>query len=192
MTDHFAVLGQRRRPWLDEETLKETYHRLTLQAHADGHTNSPVEARPEAAALNEAYRVLQNPKLRLQHLLALEGDETLSANTAVPNEVADLFWDAGNLSKEIDAVLADAGTATTHLAQSLNKRRAIEIVQRTNAMLATLTRLYEEALDELQKLDAQWDQQHDQPGLRRLHRRFSYLTRWIGGFREKLFHLTQA
>ena len=35
MTDHFATLGEPRRPWLDAEALKEKFHRLSGTVHPD-------------------------------------------------------------------------------------------------------------------------------------------------------------
>ena len=62
MTDYFALFGEARRPWLDPAELKEKYF-------AFSRTAAP------SAELNEAFRVLSDPKLRLQHLLTLEGVE---------------------------------------------------------------------------------------------------------------------
>ena len=70
MTDYFALLGEARRAWLDPEKLKEKYFALNRATAAD-------------AELNEAYRVLSDPKLRLHHLLTLDGAE-LTASRQVP------------------------------------------------------------------------------------------------------------
>jgi hypothetical protein len=70
MTDYFALFGEARRAWLDPEKLKEKYFALNRATAAD-------------ADLNEAYRVLSDPKLRLHHLLTLDGAE-LTAGRQVP------------------------------------------------------------------------------------------------------------
>ena len=70
MTDYFALLGEARRAWLDPEKLRQKYFALSRAAAAD-------------AELNEAFRVLSDPKLRLHHLLTLEGaDLTASRPSA--------------------------------------------------------------------------------------------------------------
>ena len=62
MTDYFALFGEARRPWLEPAELKEKYF-------ARSRTAAP------SAELNEAFRVLSDPKLRLHHLLTLAGAE---------------------------------------------------------------------------------------------------------------------
>ena len=60
MTDYFALLGEARRAWLDTEELKKQYF-------------ARVREHPADEELNEAFRVLTEPKLRLHHLLVLAG-----------------------------------------------------------------------------------------------------------------------
>ena len=94
MTDYFALLGEARRAWLEPEKLKEKYFALNRTAAAE-------------AELNEAFRVLSDPKLRLHHLLTLEGCE-LIAGRPVPPAVAELFWKTGTLLREDRAMAAPA------------------------------------------------------------------------------------
>ncbi len=188
MTDYFALLEQPRRPWLDLELLKQSYHRLSLNAHPDTGT---AAASVSSATLNDGYRTLENTKLRIQHLLALEGAEPEPTHATVPSDIADLFWDAGALSKEVDALLADAGRTTTGLAQSLLRRRVADLQRRATITVAKLDHLHDAALARLRAIDATWDSHRDIDGLRELHQRFSYLTRWLDQFREKLFQLRQ-
>ena len=115
MTDYFALLGEARRPWLDPEKLKEKYFALSRAAAAD-------------AELNEAFRVLSDPKLRLHHLLTLEGAE-LTAGRPVPPSVAELFWNTGTLLREVERWLLKNAGATGALARSLLKAGAGEAGQ---------------------------------------------------------------
>ncbi|HEY2124617.1 MAG TPA: DnaJ domain-containing protein, partial [Chthoniobacterales bacterium] len=95
-TDYFAIFGEERRPWLDADELKERYHALTLAEHPDQN-----RASLDFAAVNEAYRVLGDPKLRLQHLLKLAGYNA-PANSSVPPDLLDLFSRIGNFFQATD------------------------------------------------------------------------------------------
>ena len=105
MTDYFALLGEARRAWLDPEKLKEKYFARNRTTAAD-------------AELNEAYRVLSDPKLRLHHLLTLDGAE-LTASRPVPPSVAELFWNAGTLLRKVEQWLLRSAEATSTLSRAL-------------------------------------------------------------------------
>ena len=107
--DYFATLNQPRRPWLDSDELKRAYQRLTFERHPD---------RPRAADegadfghITEAYRVLSNPKLRLQHLLG--ENAPVSKMSEVPAEIADVFMNTASLVRQIDQLLLRRQAAST-------------------------------------------------------------------------------
>ncbi|MGH8165519.1 MAG: hypothetical protein ACREP1_14415, partial [Rhodanobacteraceae bacterium] len=129
MTDHFALLGEARRPWLDPEELKEKYHALSRNA-------------PPGAELNEAFRVLSDPKLRLQHLLKLEGAD-LTAGRPVPAAVAELFWNAGSLLREIERWLLRQSAATSTLARALLQPERGKLESRLSALEEELRGCYD-------------------------------------------------
>src|SRR5437588_12934743 len=98
MIDYFALLQQPRRPWLDPEQLKQKHQQLTLATHPDRPSaNKPLR---DFAAINEAYRVLNDPKLRLQHFLNLEGHRP-AGDQSIPRELADFFAKIGTLVQHI-------------------------------------------------------------------------------------------
>ncbi|MEY2546130.1 MAG: DnaJ domain [Verrucomicrobiota bacterium] len=137
MIDYFALLDQPRKPWLDLDALKEKYHALARQ-------NQPDEK------LNEAYRVLSDPKLRLEHLLKAEP----VANQNVPDHLVDLFMEIAPVLNKIDkndAALVDE-------------------------LFARVTQRYDETLDALRAADAHWPQNRAEIQL--IHRQLVYLTRW--------------
>ena len=86
-SDYFAVLRQPRRPWLDPDELKRKYQELTFARHPD--KTPDADQGPEFSEITEAYRVLSNPRLRLQHLFNLEGAP--SETSQVPAEIAELL-----------------------------------------------------------------------------------------------------
>jgi len=155
MTDYFALLGQPRKPWLDPEQLKQKYHELARQSHPDKN-------------VNEAYRVLADPKSRLQHLLALEGVALAASSNEIPEELTDLFM---------------------AIAPALNKIDNPN-VKSVDDLIARVTQLYDQALAELQRVDSRW--RKELPQLEKLYYRISYLTRWQTLLEERRFQLSTA
>ena len=120
--DFFALLGEPRRPWLDPEQVKETFHRLSRTEHPD----QQAAENTDFARLNQAQATLRDPKGRLRHLLELEYPEVkLSGPSGVPGGLADLFVSVHELLRETDAVLAKKAAAASALAKALLAREGI-------------------------------------------------------------------
>src|SRR5438270_13876413 len=97
-TDHFAALGQPRRPWLEPEALKEEFHRLTAEHHPD---RTGDAAR--FTEINAAYAVLRDPVARIRHLLELEAPAVLAAVPPLPEALTETFMRIATLRRTIDA-----------------------------------------------------------------------------------------
>ena len=183
MTDLFAVLGQPRRPWLEPDTLKEKYHELSRTAHPDLPNDSPSG---RFDAVNEAYRVLLDTKLRLQHLLALESGEAVATGRAVPADLQERFLQLGALTQNVRALAQKMVAAQSGLSRSLLrgelKVRQDEIARLQNELDAA----WASAQEEIQRVDQIWDDdratalEHLPP----IYERLSYLTRWREQIRE--------
>jgi hypothetical protein len=151
MTDYFALLAEARRPWLEPEKLKEKYHALSRVAAPD-------------AELNEAFRVLSDPKLRLHHLLTLEGAD-LTAGRPVPPSVAELFWNTGTLLREAERwLLQNNGNDECSRARLLEpergklQQRLGKLEEQLNATFVTeLARLPRAEVDCLTRLRKWWN-----------------------------------
>jgi curved DNA-binding protein CbpA len=191
MTDYFALLGEVRRPWIDRNKLKQKYHQLTLRLHPDrGRRNQTTsEDTGSLAELNEAFRVLQDPKLRLQHLLMLENAAPVAARS-VPPALANLFWDTGASLKNLDAIL-EKQSSTSRLTQALGKSEIADAEMRTREILDQLRSLYNDALDNVRRTDPLWlaDPAAHVSTLVDLYDSFSYLSRLIEQVNERLLRL---
>ena len=174
MTDYFALLGEARQPWLDPDTLKEKYFAL-------------ARTRPADAELNEAFRVLSEPKLRLHHLLTLEGAE-LTAGRPVPSSVAELFWNTGTLLREIERWLLRNKVADSALARALLSGERASLEGKLEALEARLNRAYEAELTALRKIGVT-DVPNEIGSLIRHYDLLSYLTRLRAQVAEKRFRL---
>ena len=198
MTDYFALLQQPRRPWLDPELLKQKYHELARTGQYDrkalavGPSDSGDETAPALATLNEAYNVLSNPRLRLRHLLELEGDAASSETNELTSSLADLFLEVAALIRDIDVVLAQRKRSTTALTRSFGQSETATVNNRANRLLETLNQLYETATQDLRRADKLWvlDRTKASLELRGLIQRYSYLDRWLDQLREKQFQLS--
>lgn len=182
MTDFFALLEQPRQPWLDSEKLREAFHERSRCAHPDAGGSEAAFAQ-----INEAYQVLQNPRRRLQHLLALENQAPAAAGQAVAEDIADLFQSVAAASQEADAVSRKLATASNPLSRSLLQPELRSARGRLDEVSAALRALHEKANDELKALNdsSALPAEKRVAELQRLAGRFAYLTRWTSEIDEK-------
>ncbi|MFL6515037.1 MAG: DnaJ domain-containing protein [Chthoniobacterales bacterium] len=189
-SDHFAVLGQPRRPWLDPEQLKQDYQRLTFALHPDRQSEPPADGS-DFGAVTDAYRVLSNPKLRLQHLLALENEASDSQSGRVSTELAETFMQTAALIASVDDVLKRKQQAITTLASSLLMPEISKVKERVDSQVEALQHARANCMDELKRLDQRWENDSDKRAeARKLADRFGFLDRWIAQLREKQFALS--
>ena len=190
MIDYFAALQQPRRPWLDPAELKKQHQELTLSEHPDRHQGKVC---PSAfATVNDAYRVLSDPKLRLQHLLNLEGHSP-RPNQSVPTELMQLFAPIGSLIQDTDRLLESIRTKNSALGKSLLQPDLLNLQQRASNLFEQLQTLYAKALDELRQVDVLWQDAACESiiaKLQKLHQHFAYLGRWMDQIRERQFQLS--
>jgi curved DNA-binding protein CbpA len=187
--DYFALLEQPRRPWLDLEQLKAKHQQLTLAAHPDRPDSDRVAI--DFAAINQAYRVLSDPKQRLQHLLRLE-DRDASGTQSVPDELLGLFGRIGTFIQEIDSLLGKLKTTNSALTKSLLRSEVISAGKRAEEFLEEVENLYQKALEDLRESDKAWETHPVEvlDELKGLLNRFAYLGRWIEQLREGQFQLS--
>ena len=160
MTDYFALLEQPRQPWIDPDQLEYKYRERARQTHPDQSTGEPGSF----AEVNQAYRTLRNPALRLQHLLNLAGHGSSARAAQVP---------------------ADLGRLFTKIATGLTSNSQEELT----ALSQELEMCYEEAMGELRQLNDAWN---ENPACAineadDLSRRFVFLHRWKDVVDERRF-----
>ena len=180
MTDYFALFDEARRPWLDPEKLKQKYFARSRASRAD-------------AELNEGFRVLSDPKLRLHHLLVLEGAE-LTAGRPVPPRVAELFWNTGTLLREVERWLLKNAEAGSALSRALLSSEKTKLQTELNKLEEGLNALYETELAQLRQVDAVIDTASPNELLKLIERydSISYLGRLQEQTKEKRFQMSVA
>jgi len=187
MPDHFAILAQPRRPWLDDAALKEAFHRATAQQHPDVIGGSSEDA----AALNAAYAVLREPAARLRHLLDLEWPDLASTAAGITPELADLFGKIAALRQAGAALTKKEAAAQSPLARALLAGDHAAHRGSLESTLTTLAAAEAAADDDLRGMDAGWSTRDAalHARLAVLQQRFAYLAKWQTQLREDLFRL---
>lgn len=202
MTDYFALLGEPRRPWLDEERLKNRFLSLSAQQHPDRAASATERAAATAqfAELNAAYHCLRDPRERLHHLLLLEGGQDLRQVRRVPADLAELVLPAEQLCREASAFLAGKAAATSPLLKAQFFARSLDWQERITAMQEKLAR-HRARLDEtVRSLNAAWEAAESLPPpdratrlplaqVEELYRAYSYLSRFQQQLQERFVQL---
>ena len=188
MPDHFAALAQPRRPWLDADALRESFHRAAAQHHPD--TAGGTDER--FAALNAAHAILREPAARLRHLLELEAPALLTRAAPIPPALGDLFMQLAAHRHALEGFLQKHSAAASPLARALLAAEKTAHRRDLETALAQLTAAHDSALAELHTLDAAWDAGAtvaDLENLAPLQARLAFLAKWTAQLREDLFKL---
>ena len=199
MIDFFALLGQPRRPWLDEDALKTAFHEHSSTLHPDRFHNADDAVRAEAgriyAELNTAFQCLREPKDRLAHLIELESGRKPGGIQSVPAEAMELFAQVGQLCRETDAFLAERAKATSPMLKVRQFERGLGWTDKIQSLLSTLLERREELHAQLRSVNESWMKAKEGsmatslPVLQDVHSRLSYLNRWMAQLQERFTQL---
>jgi curved DNA-binding protein CbpA len=200
VSDHFALLNETRRPWLDGDLLKQKFHTLSGGLHPDKiHSAGEAEkalAAKKFAELNAAYHCLIDPKLRLLHLLELELGAKPKDIQQIPAALADLFAEVAGVCRDADGFLAEKAKVTSPLLQVQLFERGQDWVEKLNVLQRKLNELREQLSGRLKSLDEKWMAadavaRHEiLPKLDELYRLFGYFNRWNNQIQERVVQLS--
>jgi molecular chaperone HscB len=75
--DYFAIFGLPRKLWIEMSTLEQKFLQMSWKLHPDNFVNAPEQERElslkRSSELNDAYRTLRDPVVRVEYLLEIEG-----------------------------------------------------------------------------------------------------------------------
>jgi curved DNA-binding protein CbpA len=180
--DYFAVLGQPRQLALDREELKRRFHELAAVQHPDAVGNSTSDF----ALLNAAYHALDDPRLRLEHFLKLNEQLPGDASNDVPADLADLFFSAAAVQKNLRTTQEPAADASA-IARAVWQRERGKIERELEGIATELDRRYTVAVRGMETAgDAE---EIDFARLRQILQTLTYLDRWRAKVREDLLRL---
>ena len=138
MTDFFLLFKQPRLPWLDADVVKEKYHQLTRAAHPDVRR---ADRDIEFDEVNEGYRVLSDPRLRIQHLLALQGELPDAGSRVPPADLQDLFLQVATLTQKTQGLFANMAGKSSPLILSFMKTEIVKLRSQIEPLLGAVQRL---------------------------------------------------
>jgi DnaJ-domain-containing protein 1 len=200
MTDHFALLNEPRRPWLDADLLRQKFLARASGAHPDrvhdASESEKADAARHYARLNAAYHCLAEPKLRLLHLLELELGAKPKDIQTIPAALADLFAEIATNCRNVDAFLAEKETVTSPLLLVQLFERGQDWVGKLNGLQRALNQLLGQLTGELKTLDEKWtvadsiSRRDILPRLEELYRLFGYFNRWNSQVQERVVRLS--
>jgi molecular chaperone HscB len=204
VSDYFALLGQPRRPWLDADALKEAFHRLAAQVHPDRVASASPTVRAEAnerfAELNAAYSTLRDIKLRLAHLLQLETGSVPREIQRIPAAVADLIFEAGQLIRDADDLIAAKAANTSPMLKLRHFEAGLALADKLLALQRRLNDVAGTLDREMRDLNPHWSRADGVEPARRadllplgrltdLYHAQSYVTRWMQQLQERIAQL---
>lgn len=188
MRDLFAVLGEPRQPWLDLEKLEERYRQLSLTTHPD---RQPVSAANDESfsGVSEAYRVLKDPKQRIQHLLQLEG-HTPGKENSVPQSLLPLFSQIGDFIARTTKLWQRRGENPNAISKSILQAEIVSSQREVETLLCDAKELFRETEEATRSLNDSWRAKPDELG--KIYSLFGFLTRWIAQLEEWKFRLDNS
>jgi DnaJ-class molecular chaperone len=192
VTDYFALLGERRQPWLEEEDLKQKFFALSASIHPDRAHGFPESERKDAqnryTELNAAYNCLREPKERLKHLIELHTGHKPAQVQQVPEELVGIFFEVGKSCRSADEFLKrKAGTASPLLLANLFEEGQ-RISERLRDLRNGLQTRQEQLATETKQLNRIWEQNIAR--LETIQQTLSYLHRWSAQLQERIVQLT--
>jgi molecular chaperone HscB len=150
--DCFAALDLPRRLTIDLDALERRYHELSRKIHPDRFASKGPKMRDASlratATLTRSYRTLRDPVARGLYWLELNGEKLAENNKRVPVELAELVF-------EVQEQLAE-------MQLSADPEDAIERATEIAARRIELQFKMDEALAELDRNFAKWDESADQ------------------------------
>ncbi len=150
--DCFAALGLSRKLTIDLDALERRYHELSRKIHPDRFASKGPKVRDASlratATLTRSYRTLRDAVARGLYWLELNGEKLAENNKRVPPELAELVF-------EVQEQLAE-------MQLSADPEEALERATEIAARRIELQFKMDEALAELDRNFAKWDESADQ------------------------------
>ena len=198
--DAFAIFELERGPWVDQELLKERYVEAAKQAHPDhqpqGETASDA-ADDRAAAINLAWRTLENPATRVAHFLQLETGQDVTQNRNVPDEIVPLFMELGPLLQEADQSIRKLKAESSAILKSRLFLASSDLMTKLSDIQSKIQQQLVKADSTLGQAHSRWiasdtseqDQTQILQTAAQLYPIVSFLQRWRDTIAEKSFEL---
>jgi molecular chaperone HscB len=127
--DYFTFLGLPRKLTIDPQELERRFRDLSRKFHPDYYYNATPAERlaslERSSYLNDAYRALRNPAMRVEHLLAIEGLPSVKSEEGTAKVPSGLLEEVFALNEELDEIreAREAGSDAAALRLRLDAAR---------------------------------------------------------------------
>jgi curved DNA-binding protein CbpA len=182
VTDCFAAFGFSRRPGLDTSELKEKYLQLASASHPDSGGGDG-----EFQAVQQAYKTLLDPALRLRHLRALEFEGTENSSGPAHQE---LFLKVGAVMQQAKALQQRLEKSRSSLSRALAIQDGKAVLRLVRETQQAVEQARAERDRDLTKLDERWPEVAPAE-LTSLAAGLTFLARWRSELAEVEFRLAQ-
>jgi DnaJ-domain-containing protein 1 len=196
MIDHFRVLHEPRRPWIDISELKTKFLALSAIHHPDRSHSSSVSEPIDFAALNVAYNCLRDVPLRVAHLIELETGEKPPVVQSIPGELMDWAFEAGALLREADQFIAEKARNSSPMIAIKHFEKGMQFSDRLIAMQGRIQQALSPLNERLRQMNDIWNGiDGDGPArssqlpvseLGGIYQRYAFLNRWNQQIQERI------
>jgi len=127
--DYFTFLGLPRKLTINPQELERRFRDLSRKFHPDYYYNATPAERlaslERSSYLNDAYRALRNPAMRVEHLLAIEGLPSVKSEEGTAKVPSGLLEEVFALNEELDEIRGarEAGSDAAALRGRLDAAR---------------------------------------------------------------------
>jgi len=191
VTDYFALLGEPRQPWLDEEELKSKFFTLSSSVHPDRAHALPEKEKQNAheryIELNAAYHCLREPKERLRHLIELQTGRKPVQVQEVPGDMVEIFFRIGQACREADELLKRKAIVTSPILLVEFFEQGQSLTERLMKLSGDLAERQGRLIAELEAVNAEWSEKIER--LEQIQQTLSYLHRWMAQLQERIVQL---
>jgi molecular chaperone HscB len=152
-SDYFAMFEIPRKLWIEMGALEKKFLQLSWKLHPDNYVNASAKEREislkRSSELNDAYRTLREPVVRVEYLLAIEGARVEGkSKQQAPPELLEEVFELNESLDELREARAASGDTTT-------------LKQRLEAEQKNFQSKLEEVDGELQFTAKEWDSAAD-------------------------------
>jgi molecular chaperone HscB len=137
--DHFALLGLPHRYAIDADLMKKNYLVLARATHPDFFAGDPeglAEILALSAAVNDAYRTLEDPVRRAEYLLLAHGGKDAGQDKRVPPE---MLGEVLMLNEEIADAKAASDSAALQAFRTQMADRRVNVLGEIETLATRLT-----------------------------------------------------
>lgn len=192
--DYFTCLGLPRKLSIDTGSLESKFYELSRVFHPDFYEGKSEMERAvslaNSAVLNQAYRTLKDPILRVEYLLRLEAGAAKDIPGKAPADLFETILEIQEHLEEFQAAKSQNDVASASRAGDLLKNARKTLEAKRAALESRLAELFQiwDRLIEKGSLDQAHSAQKEQPlkEMRGLLSERTYVTNMLGNIAEAL------